>query len=268
MRAYFLAICLNILPVMAWSAPNLILAKEYKNQEITGWAMSEKLDGVRAYWDGKQLISRQGNVFTPPAHFTRGFPNFALDGELFIGRGQFEQTSAAVRSRQGDWSKIKLYVFDAPDFSGSLKQRLDNVRAHLRRNPRANLVVIEQHTVKNAAHVQQFLRQVEQLGGEGVMLRHPTLPYVGGRSSQLLKVKSAHDAECVITAHHEGKGRNAGRLGAVSCQNELGEFRIGSGFSDAQRDNPPPIGSTITYQYRGFTQKGTPRFATFLRVRQ
>lgn len=268
MRAYLLAMCLGILPTMVWSAPNLLLAKEYKNQDVKGWAMSEKLDGVRAYWDGKQLISRQGNVLTPPAPFVRHFPTFPLDGELFIGRGKFEQTSAIIRSKQGDWSQIKLHVFDAPSFSGSLKTRLDKVRAHLQRHPRANLMVIEQHTVRDAAHIQQFLHHVEQLGGEGVMLRHPTLPYEGGRSSQLLKVKSAHDAECVVTAHHTGKGRNSERMGAISCQNEKGEFRIGSGFSDAQRDHPPPIGSTVTYKYRGFTQKGTPRFATFVRIRQ
>lgn len=252
----------------AWAAPNLILAKEYQNQNVTGWYLSEKLDGVRAYWDGKRLISRQGNVFTPPPNFTRDFPTFALDGELFIGRGKFEQTSATVRSQNGDWSAIKLHVFDAPSVSGSLNARLNAVRAHVKKFPRANLVVIEQQIVRDTAQIQAFLRDVERKGGEGAMLRNPNTAYVGGRSDNLLKVKSAHDAECKVIAHHAGSGRNANRLGAVSCQNEHGVFRIGSGFKDADRDNPPPIGSVITYKYRGFTQKGTPRFATFLRVRE
>ena len=68
---------------------DLLLAQEYKNQDIAGWAMSEKLDGVRAYWDGRQLVSRQGYAFTPPKGFTAGFPPFPMDGELYSGRGRF-----------------------------------------------------------------------------------------------------------------------------------------------------------------------------------
>ena len=248
-----------------YAAPNLILAKEYSGQNIAGWAMSEKLDGVRAYWDGRKLISRQGHPFSPPAGFTRDFPPYPLDGELYSRRGAFEQISAAVRSANGDWSGIKLHVFDAPQAPGNLYQRLALVQRHLAAHPQAKIAVIPQTRVRDAAHAQQFLRQIEAQGGEGVMLRNPNIPYQGGRSDNLLKLKSAHDAECTVTAHHKGKGRNAGLLGAVSCRNETGEFRIGSGFKDADRRNPPPIGSRITYKYRGFTAKGTPRFATYLR---
>lgn len=247
------------------AAPHLILAKEYSGQNIAGWAMSEKLDGVRAYWDGRRLLSRQGHPFTPPPGFTRDFPPYPLDGELYSRRGAFEQISAAVRSANGNWSGIKLHVFDAPQAPGNLYQRLALVERHLAAHPRANIVLIRQTPARNIEHARQFLRQIEAQGGEGVMLRNPAPPYQGGRSSNLLKLKSAHDAECTVTAHHPGKGRNEGLLGAVSCRNELGEFRISSGFKDADRRNPPPVGSRITYQYRGFTAKGTPRFATYLR---
>ena len=260
-------LALAAIPAAQAAAPNLMLAQEYKNQNIQGWAMSEKLDGVRAYWDGKQLISRQGNVFAPPAGFTRDFPPFALDGELYIGRGKFEAVSAAVRTAGHSWQGIKLYVFDAPKESGNLYQRLDKAKQHLAKHPNANFAVLAQTPVQNEAHARRFLREIEAQGGEGVMLRNPDTPYQGGRSSDLLKLKSAHDAECVVTQHHEGKGKYAGMLGALSCKNQLGEFRIGSGFKDAERKNPPKIGSTITYKYRGFTSKGTPRFATFLRAR-
>lgn len=247
------------------AAPNLILAKEYGGQNVAGWAMSEKLDGVRAYWDGRRLLSRQDHPFTPPPGFVRDFPPFPLDGELYSRRGAFEQISAAVRSANGNWNGIKLHVFDVPQASGNLYQRLALVERHLAAHPRANIAVIRQTPVRNIEHARQFLRQIEAQGGEGVMLRNPAPPYHGGRSSNLLKLKSAHDAECTVTAHYPGKGRNAGLLGAVSCRNELDEFRIGSGFKDADRRNPPPVGSRITYKYRGFTAKGTPRFATYLR---
>ncbi|WP_373754296.1 DNA ligase [Neisseria weixii] len=248
-------------------AADLLLAQEYKNQNIQGWAMSEKLDGVRAFWNGKQLISRQGHAFTPPADYTRHFPPYPLDGELFSARGQFEQISATVRSTSGDWQNIKLHVFDVPKASGNLYQRLDIAKQWLQLYPTAPITVIEQIPVENTQHAYDFLKYIEAQGGEGVMLRNPEQTYTGGRSSQLLKLKSQHDAECTVTRHYEGKGKNQGRLGAIGCRNQYGEFRIGSGFKDIERDHPPPIGATITYRYRGFTQKGTPRFATFVRIR-
>lgn len=247
--------------------PDMLLAQEFKGQNVAGWAMSEKLDGVRAYWNGKQLLSRQGYAFTPPKGYLNPFPPYPLDGELYSSRGRFEQISAAVRKSSGDWQDIKLHVFDVPQAQGNLYQRLAVLQQWLNRHPDAPIVIIRQTPVRDNAHAQTFLKQIEAQGGEGVMLRNPHAPYKGGRSSDLLKLKSAHDAECTVTRHHEGKGKYAGKLGALSCQNEHGEFRIGSGFTDANRASPPAIGSRITYRYRGFTQKGTPRFATFVRER-
>ena len=194
-------------------AADLMLAQEYKDQEIAGWAMSEKLDGVRAYWDGKHLVSRQGYVFTPPKGFTAQFPLYPLDGELYSGRGQFEQISAAVRSSSGDWRGIHLHVFDVPKAQGNLYQRLAVATQWLKTHPNAPITIIPQIKVRDRQHAMDFLKQIEAQGGEGVMLR------------------------------------------------------IGSGFKDKDRDNPPKIGTLITYRYRGFTQKGTPKFATFVRVR-
>lgn len=248
-------------------AENLLLAKEYQQQDVRDWAMSEKLDGVRAFWDGKQLLSRNGYPFTPPPGFLRDFPPFAIDGELYSGRGQFEQISAQVRSHQGDWSSIKLHVFDVPHAEGNLYQRLAVLQAWLDTHPQANIVLIPQQTVRDTAQIEAFLQQIEAGGGEGVMLRNPNAAYESGRSEQLLKLKSLQDAECTVTAHHPGKGKYSGKLGALSCRNQNGEFRVGTGFSDAERSNPPPVGTVITYRHRGFTAKGLPRFPTYLRPR-
>lgn len=250
------------------SAQDLLLAREYQHQDVRGWAMSEKLDGVRAFWNGKELLSRNGHAFTPPPAFLRDFPPFALDGELYSRRAQFEQISAAVRSHQGDWSGLKLHVFDLPHAQGNLYQRLAIAQTWLQTHPQVNIVVIPQHSVQNLAQVQTFLRKIEAHGGEGVMLRDPKAAYQGGRSDQLLKLKSQQDAECTVSTHHVGKGKYSGKLGALSCRNQYGEFRIGSGFSDADRDHPPPIGTVITYRYRGFTAKGLPRFPTYIRIRE
>lgn len=259
-------VCLLVFSSAA-QAESLLLAKEYRQQDVRGWAMSEKLDGVRAFWDGKQLLSRNGYAFTPPPAFTRDFPPFALDGELYSSRGQFERISAVVRSSKGDWSTLKLHVFDVPHAQGNLYQRLDVLQEWLKVHPQVSIVCIPQHEVRDFAQVQAFLRQIEAGGGEGVMLRDPHASYTAGRSNQLLKLKSQHDAECTITAHHAGKGKYKGKLGALSCRNEHGEFRIGSGLSDVDRNNPPAVGTVITYRYRGFTAKGLPRFPTYLRIR-
>lgn len=245
--------------------PRIILAQEFNGQDVVGWVMSEKLDGVRAYWDGKHLISRQGYIFNAPANFTKDFPNFPLDGELYSYRGQFEEISATVRRADSDWHKIKLHVFDVPNAKGNLYQRLQLVEQHIQRYPNTNLVLIKQIPIQNQRQIYTFLQQIESQDGEGVMLRNPHLPYQSGRSDGLLKLKTQHDAECVVTQHHEGKGKYQGKLGSLSCRNDLHEFKIGSGFTDYERSNPPAIGSTITYRYRGLTKKGLPRFPTYFR---
>ena len=267
LRRFFLwFVCVLVFAGTA-RAEDLLLAREYHQQDVRGWAMSEKLDGVRAFWNTRQLLSRHGSAFAPPPSFTRDFPPFAVDGELYSGRGQFEQISAAVRSSRGDWSNLKLHVFDVPEAKGNLYERLAVLQRWLDDHPQARIVCIPQRPVEDVAQVQTFLRQVEAGGGEGVMLRDPKAAYRGGRSDQLLKVKSLHDAECTVTAHHPGKGKYRGMLGASSCRNEHGEFRIGSGLSDAERSDPPPVGTVITYRHRGFTAKGMPRFPTYVRVR-
>ena len=265
-RLFLWFVCLLVFAGTA-RAEELLLAREYHQQDVRGWAMSEKLDGVRAFWNTRQLLSRNGSAFAPPPDFTLDFPPFAVDGELYSGRGQFEQISAAVRSSRGDWSKLKLHVFDVPEAKGNLYERLAVLQRWLDDHPQARIVCIPQRPVQDVAQVQRVLRQVEAGGGEGVMLRDPDAAYQGGRSDQLRKGKSLHDAECTVTAHHPGKGKYRGMLGAFSCRNEYGEFRIGSGLSDAERSDPPPVGTVITYRYRGFTAKGVPRFPTYVRVR-
>lgn len=101
------------------------------------------------------------------------------------------------------------------------------------------------------------------------MLRKPNSSYEAGRSYNLLKVKTYEDAEATVIAHLPGKGKHSGRLGALLVKLPNGiQFAVGSGFSDLERENPPPIGSIITFKYYGYHKSGIPRFASFLRVRE
>lgn len=248
---------------------NLMLLEQYQDQPIEGWVMSEKLDGVRGFWDGKQLLSRQGLPLTPPDYFIKNFPPFAIDGELFSERGKFEEISATVRSASPKgWYKLKLHVFDVPNAEGDLFARLSVLARYLQENPTPYIQIIEQIPIKDKTHLHAFFTQIQQFGGEGVVVRNPNSPYIHGRSAQILKLKAVNDEECVVIAHHKGRGKYADKLGAITCENARGRFRIGSGFKDRDRENPPPIGSTVTYKYRGLTNSGKPRFATYWRIRE
>lgn len=262
------ALFLTILVTAQAQPINLMLLEQYKDQNINGWIMSEKLDGVRGFWDGKQLISRQGFPLAPPDYFIKDFPPFAIDGELFSERGKFEEIAATVRSASPKgWYKLKLHVFDVPNAEGNLFERLNTLRQYLVKNPSQYIEIIEQIPVKDKTHLNTFFTQIQQLGGEGVVIRNPYSPYIQGRSAQILKLKAIDDEECTVIAHHKGKGKYANKLGSVTCENKRGRFRIGSGFKDKDRENPPAIGTLITYKYRGLTSNGKPRFATFWRIR-
>lgn len=249
--------------------PDVMLLQNYDNQDIEGWVMSEKLDGVRGYWNGSQLLTRQGLQLSPPAYFTKNFPPFAIDGELFTQRNHFEEIASITKSFKGErWEKVKLYVFDVPEAKGNLFERLDKLKNYLADNPTPYIEIIEQIPVKDKAHLYEFLAEVESKQGEGVVVRNPNAPYERKRSTQILKVKTAHDEECTVISHHKGKGQFENVMGSLTCKNQRGEFKIGSGFNLKERENPPPIGSRITYKYRGLTNSGKPRFATYWRSKE
>jgi DNA ligase 1 len=251
------------------AAPPLLLAHTWENDvDLTGWWMSEKLDGVRAYWDGKSLISRLGNAFVAPDWFVEQLPKVVLDGELWAGRKQFQKTVSVVRrqDKSDHWKDITYVVFDAPALDQPFEARMEFVEAQLVDLPHARP---HQHQrCAGVEHLKKELSRVEALGGEGLMLRRPGSKYEAGRSSSLLKVKSFRDAEAKVLQHLPGTGRHKGRLGALLVQMPDGtEFSVGTGFSDKEREDPPPIGAVITYRYQELSEAGVPRFPSYVGVR-
>lgn len=268
----FKFIFLSLLPLFI-SALDLMGLNQYRSQNITGWLMSEKLDGVRAYWDGKQLFSRGGLKLAIPSKLSELLPDFALDGELFAGNGRFAYTQSVVMDRTpklSEWEHIGYFIFDVPTAKGGLLARLKTLQDYLVQNPQASkfIKIIEQKSIKSQDELQSFLKAVVDNGGEGVVIREPNAAYIPGKSEFNLKYKPFTDAECKVVAHHEGSGRLKGMLGSLSCQTSDGKiFKIGSGFSDEERKNPPKIGQSITYKFQGLTKNGLPRFPVFLRLR-
>jgi len=255
------------------SPPPIQLATLYHQDiDIKAYWVSEKLDGVRAYWNGKNLISRQGNIFNAPLWFTKDFPDTALDGELWIQRQQFERVSGIVRQHKAPpqaWQSVSFMIFDLPGSKLDFQARIKQMQYIVEHTPSPYLKMIKQQKLHNNTQLQLLLEQVLAKGGEGLMLHHGHAYYQAKRSKDLMKLKKYQDAEALVLQHIAGKGRNSGRLGALLVKTDDGIiFKIGSGFSDLQRENPPAIGSTITYKYIGKTKNNVPRFASFMRIRE
>lgn len=236
--------------------------------------VSEKLDGVRAIWDGQALRFRSGNPVDAPRWFIEGLPSVPLDGELWLGRGRFERISAIVRRSPPDdslWRDVRYMVFELPGAPGSFTERIDAIRRVVAAcsDKTPWLQHVEQFRIANENALKQTLGEVVAGGGEGLVLHRADAPYMTGRGDVLLKMKPLDDAEARVIAHLPGAGHNTGRMGALLVETPEGRrFRIGTGFTNAQREAPPPIGSVVTYRYRGFTNSGLPRFASFLRVHE
>jgi DNA ligase-1 len=254
-------------------APALTLAKTYKGKiDITQYWVSEKLDGVRAYWNGQQLISRQGNPYPAPAWFIKNFPAETLDGELWLERNQFQRLLSIVKKKKAintEWQQVRYFVFDLPHLNKPFDQRLNRLQQLVTLSASPYLKSVRQYQLADETALQQELDRITALGGEGLMLHRADAFYHAGRNNDLLKVKPYFDAEAIVISHIAGKGKYLGMLGSLLVEMPEGlQFRIGSGFTDQQRANPPTIGKTITYSYHGKTQKGIPKFASFLRVRE
>ena len=263
-------------PVVLSDTPPLALAGVYEEGvDLEAYWVSEKLDGVRAYWDGKQFWSRGGNVYRAPAWFTQDFPDVdpyvEMDGELWMGRGRFAELSGAVRRLEpenGSWRNIRFMVFDLPTMGKPFSARVAAMKNLLEPSPSSFLSMVEQRRVASHESLMASLDKIVEQGGEGLMLKRGSSLPSAGRSDDLLKVKQYQDAEAVVVAHLPGDGKFQGMLGSIRVQRPDGrEFHIGTGFSDAERKSPPPIGATVTYKHYGFTSTGLPRFASFLRLR-
>jgi DNA ligase-1 len=251
--------------------PPLLLAERWDNvADLSGWWMSEKLDGVRAYWDGKQFLSRLGNVYYAPDWFVDELPEVPLDGELWIDRKKFQRTvSIARRQDKSDhWRELRFVVFDAPTQNGGFEQRLKFIEDLFARQKLEFALTHAHERCRDLAHLRAELTRIEAVGGEGLMLREPGSKYAVGRSATLLKVKTFHDAEAKVLGHQAGAGRHKGRLGALLVEMANGtRFAVGTGFSDAEREAPPPVGSTITFRYQELSDTGVPRFPSYVGVR-
>ncbi len=239
--------------------------------DVSAYLVSEKLDGVRGHWTGERLLTRSGHAVDPPAWFTADWPSTPMDGELWLGRGRFAEVSGIVRTLDpvdAEWLEVRFMVFDLPAHKGPFEARARRIPELLDRVGVAWLRPVRQFLLADTEELDARLERIVDAGGEGLMLHRRDAHYRAGRSDALRKYKPWADAEARVVAHTPGKGRYRGMLGALVVERPDGlRFRLGTGFSDAERAAPPPVGSRVTYRHNGFTANDVPRFARFLRVR-
>ncbi|MDZ7924792.1 MAG: DNA ligase [Marinagarivorans sp.] len=274
--AYFFAYLALFLISETWaSPPSLLLANVYNPEihDIDDYWVSEKYDGVRAFWDGGQFTSRGGHTIFVPEKIIAQLPLHALDGELWAGRDNFNAINTIIKKENADttqWQSIRFMVFDAPLHDGTFNERYAFIQKLYEESVQPSFwQPVKQYKVANQQELHNKLVEMVRAKGEGLMLHKGSSLYKGLRSDDLLKVKMYEDAEATVVAITQGKGKYQGMMGALKVRTEHGIiFKIGAGFNDNERKNPPPVGSLITYKYFGFTHKGTPRFASFLRIRE
>ena len=254
-------------------APALMLAKNWQaGLDPAAYLVSEKLDGVRAYWDGQVLRFKSGRTIAAPAWFTAALPATPLDGELWLGRRHFDRLSATVRRNvpvDAEWREIRYMIFDLPHEADVFAERSARMASVLGGAGVAWLQAVAQIRVADGTALQVHLLKTVEQGGEGLVLHRADAPWQAGRSDALRKLKTTPDEDARVIAQVPGKGRHAGRMGALLLEMPNGQrFALGTGFTDAQRDAPPPVGAVVTYRYRDRTATGLPKFASFMRVRE
>ena len=260
------------------SAPPLMLANVYRpGVVLADYWVSEKYDGVRGYWDGQALWTRGGERVAVPAWFTAGWPGVPLDGELWAGYGQFSRAVSTVRQQMPSddaWRAMRFMVFDLPAQGGPFSERIPALNGLISQIDQPWVQSVAQFKVASHQALHSLLLKTVKAGGEGLMLHRGDSLYKGQRSDDLLKFKTHDDSEARVVAHIAGKGKYTGQLGALLVEMPAAtgqralRFKLGSGFTDVQRQNPPPVGVRVSYRFRGLNDSGIPRFATFLRVRE
>lgn len=241
---------------------SLLLAKDYDGRNPSGEWMSEKLNGIRGWWTGEVLLSKEGNPIFAPDWFTAELPKLPLDGELYLGRGALERTQSIVTKQtpvDEEWAAIRYRVFAAPNNPDGFESEMDLAHRVLNGNPFAS--VHEQHLCQSKAHFDEFFYGVCEAGGEGAVLRGAGSVYAGGRRSFLLKRKPFDSDSATVLGYIAGKGKFAGKVGALTVEWRGLVFKIGAGLSARQRENPPEIGTAIRFSFSGVTANGCPTCA-------
>ena len=273
------------------------------NQPPINWWASEKLDGIRAVWDGEKFLSRgsasgAAKVYSyVPKWFEDLIPKgIALDGEIWVGRNKFQEAGKLSSLIPGGkysesqinelWKDVKFMIFDIPSYKGLFEERMSYLSKTIK--PNDNIRLVKHHKIKSDEDLTRMYDDLTSHGAEGVMLRAPHSPYLTKRTNLLLKMKIIDDSEALVVGYTNGTGKydkvlanGMHMLGSLNAELvEHGKrtgvlFNIGTGFTDEQRTsycdiNSPhsiPIGSLVSFSFMEKTTDGIPRHPSFRGLR-
>jgi DNA ligase 1 len=224
------------------SGVHAILLTDYFGQTVDGWLASEKIDGIRALWNGREFISRNGVTFAVPDWFKVGMPDCPLDGEFFAG--SLGLTISATQS--GRWQEVVFHAFDAPS-EDKFKDRVARL-ATMALPAHCDVV---RHWLTDTVGAIRKADEIAGAGGEGLVVRDPSKPYAAGRSSAALKIKPTRSAEMIVHGYH-GKGIIGDWCG-VTVKLNTGE--------------KVELGDRVTFAFSGVTDNGIPRCPSFVAIR-
>lgn len=271
----------------------LLLAYNYSpaKHNICNWYVSEKLDGARAFWDGgisrgklctdvpyantikdtkpvvaTGLWSRTGKVIHAPGYWLNQLPDCLLDGELYLGRGFFQELRKITAQHVPDvrWRDVEYKIFDSPSWSRFTKVREITIRSEysfwvkpspqrncnkdwpydlvlmflekkLKGSGVASIIPQEQLRMFSVAHLDDKLKEIVKKGGEGVMLRKPSFRWDCIRSHCLLKHKPTLFGDGILRGFTAGKGRLLGKIGALILDYNGKKLEL-SGLTDDERE--------------------------------
>lgn len=241
---------------------------------LAEYYVSEKLDGVRAYWDGRHLWSRSGLLIKAPVSLVNELPSIPLDGELWLGRGNFNLVSGLIQRNDPTnslWNQVSFAIFDLPNHTGIFYERYRALANLFPIPEQASLnypvFAIPQRTLDSEQELLDYLSEVTEKGGEGLMLHKLINPYTFTRTENVLKLKPTHYTRATVLGYTEGTGKYTGKVGALHVSSEQGvEFFVGSGLTDAMRTTPPEVGSQVCIKHNGLTVNNKPRFPRYSRL--
>lgn len=220
----------------------------------TGWYMSEKLDGYRAFWDGTDLWTRGGHLINAPLGFKACLPKVELDGELWCGYGTKSQLASILKKSSHEerteqelselWRPIKFCVFDLPKEPGTYPQRHAKLKDLRTENP--NVSIVPMTKCQGIEDLKTKLNEIQSKSGEGIMLYHPTAAYTPGRTINLQKVKVHQDAFVKFIQ------KNTNSYSLICDQMDGVQIKVKCCGYDYE--DPPEVGTVIQIRHSGIVK--------------
>jgi DNA ligase-1 len=235
---------------------SLSVAQPWEREDVSGWQIAQKYNGIRCYWNGFEMWSKKGRKYELPSFITDLLPKSPLDGEICLSSGSYTKCVAILNKNPSHpaWKNIKFVVNDAPELDIPFSQRLQALRTKI---VKSRWVRVNKYlNCRGNDNLYEELANVRRQGGDGIIMKHPNSLYHAGKSrTSFLEVNSNFQGVARVLQIMRKKDK----INSVRVKTEQGqEFNIFRGLKTLFK-NPPKVGSNITYCYNSLLDNGKPR---------